>query len=57
MNEFVIKGSRVEAWVAIEPELEANIRMLILQSLLKSEGVVGFHSIYMREARVLTGGY
>lgn len=34
MYEFVVKGSRVEAGVAIEPELEANIRMLILQGLL-----------------------
>jgi hypothetical protein len=34
MNEFVVKGSRVQAGVAIEPELEANIGMLILQSLL-----------------------
>lgn len=34
MNEFVVKGSRIQAGIAIEPELEANIGMLILQSLL-----------------------
>jgi len=56
MDEFVVEGSRVEAGVAVEPELKANVRMLILQSLLQSEGVVGLQSIYMGEAGVLTGG-
>ncbi len=50
MNNFVVKGSRVKTGVAIKPQLEAYIGMLILQSLLQSEGFVRFHSIYMREA-------
>lgn len=42
MNEFVVKGSRVEAGVAIESELEANVGVLILQILLQTESIVGF---------------
>ena len=56
MDKFVVEGSRVEAGVAVEPELEANVTMLIQQSLLQSQGVVGLQSIYMGEAGVLTGG-
>ena len=56
MDEFVVEGCRVEAGVAVETELEANVRMLILQSLLQNEGVVGLQSIYMGEAGVLAGG-
>jgi hypothetical protein len=57
MDEFIVEGCRVEAGVAIETELEANVAMFILQSLLQSQGIIGFQSVYMGEAGVFTGCY
>ena len=34
MNKLIVKGSREEAGVTIESDLEANVRMLILQGML-----------------------
>ena len=54
VDEFIVEGGRVEAGIAIEKELEADVCMLVLQGLLQGQSVVRLQGIYMRQPGVLT---